>query len=116
MFDGIERMSTVTKEEIAKLPACDVQLVGIEWPRDMVLVLSLVLPDARRAHLTATFARNLRVSLEFDERSGGCPFSWDITYSELPNGEWHVLMDFARNGAVEFDCSDLHYELDTNAA
>jgi hypothetical protein len=109
-------MSTVTKEDIAKLPACDVSLAGIEWRHDMALVLSLVLPDKRRAHLTAKFARHLRVSLEFDERSGGYPLSWDTTYSELPDGEWHVLMDFAHAGAVEFDCSELHFEYDTNAA
>ena len=109
-------MSTVTKQEIAKLPKCDVELAGIEWRHDMALVLSFVLPDKKRARLTGTFARHLRVGLHFDERSGGYPLSWDITYSELPDGEWHVLMDFAHTGAVEFDCSELHFEYDTNAA
>lgn len=109
-------MSALTKEGIVKLPACDVQLAGIEWQPDMALVLTLVLPDNRRAHLTATFARHLRISLEFDERTGGYPMTWDTTYSELPDGGWHVLMDFEHKGAVEFDCSELYFEYVTNAA
>jgi hypothetical protein len=109
-------MSIVTKEELAKLPAGDVRLTGIEWRPDMALVLTFVLPDERRAHLTATFARHLRIGIEFDERSGGYPLTWDTTYSELPNGGWHVLMDFAHTGAVEFDCSELHFEYVTDAA
>jgi len=109
-------MQALTKEEVIKLPACDVQLAGIEWRHDMALVLTLVLPDKRPAQLTATFGRHLRVALEFDERGAGYPLSWDTTYSELPDGEWHVLMDFAHTGAVEFDCSELHFEYVTNAA
>ncbi len=107
-------MSKVTKEEIATLPSCDAELAGIEWRPDMALIMSLILPDNRRAHLTATFARHLRFNLEFDERSGGYPLSWEATYSELPDGEWHVLIDFAHAGAVEFNCSELHFDYDTN--
>ena len=109
-------MQTLTKEEVARLPACDVCLAGIEWLDDMTLVLTLVLPDDRRAHLTATFARHLRISLEFNARSGGLPMTWDTTYSELPHGEWNVLMDFANTGSVEFDCSELHFEYVSNTA
>ena len=109
-------MQALTKEQITKLPAGDVQLTGIEWRHDMDLVLTLVLPGQKRAHLTATFAHHLHVSLEFEERSGGNPLTWDTTYSELPDGGWRVLMDFAGTGAVEFDCAELHFEYDTNDA
>ena len=109
-------MPALTKEEVTQLPACDLQLAGIEWRDDMALVLTLIVPDNRRAQLTATFASHLRVTVEFDERGAGYPLSWDTTYSELPDGGWHVLMDFAHTGAVEFDCSELHFEYVTNAA
>jgi hypothetical protein len=101
-------MQALTKAEITKLPACDVQLEGIEWHGND-LVLTLVVPAKGRAKLTATFAHHLRVTLEFDDQSAGCPLSWDTTYTALPNGDWHVLMDFAHTGAVEFECSQLHF-------
>src|SRR4051812_22798238 len=99
-----------TKEDIAELPACDVKLAGIEWQPSMALVFTLVLPNGRRAHLKATLARHLMVRLEFDERTGRCPMTWDTVYSKLSGNEWHVLMDFAGDGSIEFDCSELHFE------
>jgi hypothetical protein len=108
-------MNIVTKEGIAELPAGDLQLARIEWRPDMSLVLTLLLSDKRRAHLTATFARHLHIGIEFDERSGGYPLTWDTIYSELPAGGWHVLMDFAHAGEVEFDCSELHIDYATGA-
>ncbi len=108
-------MQALTKEEIQKLPRCDVELAGIDWQPDMLLVFTLLLPDGMRARLRGTFARHLNIQLEFDERSGGYPMTWDIIYSKLPDNGWHILMDFAGKGAIEFDCSELHFEYVTNA-
>src|SRR4051812_40600166 len=109
-------MQALSKDEIQKLPSSDVGLDGIEWQPDMILVLTLTLPDGKRARLSGTFARHLRVNLEFDERTGGRPMTWETIYSELPAGEWHVHMDFASKGDIEFDCSELRFEYATNAA
>jgi len=110
-------MQTLTREQIAGLPTGDVYLTAIQWQQhDMALVLMLILPDNRRAQLTATWARGLRVNLEFDAETGGSPFTWHTRYSELPDGQWHVVMDFANTGAVEFDCSALLFEYLTDPA
>jgi hypothetical protein len=94
--------------ELTRRPSDSEKLTG-ETP-------TLILPDRRRARLSGTFARHLRIQLEFDERTGGYPMTWDTTYSELPTSGWHVLMDFAGKGAVEFDCSELCFEYVPNAA
>jgi hypothetical protein len=109
-------MHALAKDEVQKLPRGDVQLAGISWLPDMSLAFTLLLSDGRRARLLCTFAHYVRIRLEFEERAGGYPLSWDIKYSELPDGGWHVLMDFAHTGSVEFDCAELHFEYVTNAA
>ena len=76
----------------------------------MDLVLRLVLPNGRNSLLNATFARHLRVAFEFQERRGGYPLSLDAKYTPLPDGGWHVFIDFAHTGTLEFDCSELHLE------
>ena len=103
-------MHSIKKEGIANLPAGDAQLAAIEWRPDMALVLTFVLSDEGHFDLTATFARHLRIGIEFDERTGGYPLTWDATYSELPDVGWHVLMDFAHTGVIEFVCSELYFE------
>ena len=109
-------MPAITKEDVPKLPRADVELGGIEWLADQRLRLTVVIPDGKIAHLIGTFARHLITDLHFDERTGGRPLTWDITYSELPGKGWHVLMDFAHKGAVEFDCSELQFDYVTNTA
>jgi hypothetical protein len=115
-------MQPLAKEAIATLPNCDVELAGIEWRPDMVLVLTLILPDKersrlKRARFSATYARHLRLNLDFDERTGGYPLTWEITYSysESPHPKWAVFMDFAHKGEIEFDCSELFFEHVTTA-
>ena len=109
-------MQIIAREDIERLPRCDVQLGGIEWLADMSLRLALILPDGHRARLLATFAHQVRIAVQFEERTGGFPLTWDTTYSELADGSWHVLMDFAHTGSVEFNCSELYFEYVTNAA
>ena len=109
-------MHALAKDEVLKLPRGDVQLASINWLSDMSLAFTLLLSDTRQARLVCTFAHHVRIGLEFEERTGGYPLSWDITYSELPDGGWHVLMDFAHTGSVEFDCAELRYEHVTIAA
>jgi hypothetical protein len=109
-------MPALAKDEVQKLPRGDVQLAGISWLPDMSLAFTLLLPDGRQGRLLCTFTRHMRIALEFEVRAGGYPLSWDIVYSELPGGGWHVLMDFAHTGSAEFDCAELHFEYVTNAA
>ena len=109
-------MPALTKDEVQKLPAGDVQLAGLSWLPDMSLALALLLPGGRQARLLCTFAHHVRIGLEFEERTGGYPLSWDVTYSELPDGGWHVLMDFAHTGSVELDCAELHFDYVTTVS
>lgn len=109
-------MRALTTDETQQLPRGDVELAGISWLPDMSLVFTLLPPCGRHARLVCIFAHHVRIALEFEDRVGGCPLSWDITYSELPGSGWHVLMDFAQAGSVEFDCSELHFEYLKNAA
>lgn len=107
-------MRPLTKEEVLKFPGSDVQLAGIEWLDDGALRLTLVLPGAEKrvARLTCSFASQLNIELHFKERFGGRPLTWDTTFAEIPGSGWHVLLDFAGapDGAVGFDCADIHLE------
>jgi len=107
-------MQAAIKEQLLKIPTSDVSLIGIEWLKDGSLRITLELPgaDKRVACLTCSFASALNVDLQFKERSGGRPMTWDTTFAELPDGGWHVLLDFAGTPrqVIEFGCSDIYIE------
>ena len=103
-----------TEEQLLKLPKCDVELAGIEWLADGGLLLTLLLQgaDRRVARLSCSFASGLSIDLQFKERTGGRPMTWDTAFTVTPNGGWHVVFDFAGapRRVMEFDCSAIHLE------
>ena len=104
-------MVTLSQVNLTLIPVSDVELASIDWRPDMSLSLSLFFPDKRSGRLVATFARHLKMSLDYDERSGGRPMTFDTRFSELGEGSgWRVLFDFAGAGSIAFDCSDLLFE------
>lgn len=109
-------MTLLTEDQVLSLPRCDVELLAIEWLADQALRLSLLLPDKRVVRTTFAFARQLKTDIRFPERTGGRPLTWDISFSRLPSDGWHVLLDFASQGNIEFDCSELHAEVQDDTA
>src|SRR5712675_1971429 len=107
-------MQTATKDQLLKMPTSDVSLMSIEWLEDGSLRLTLELPGAEKrvARLTCSFASALSIDFSFRERVGGRPMTWDTTFAELPDGSWHLLLDFAGSPkqAIEFGCSDILLE------
>jgi hypothetical protein len=107
-------MQSATKDQLLKMPTCDVSLMSIEWLADGSLRLTLELPGAeqRVARLTCSFAAALQIDFSYKEQVGGRPMTWDATFAELPDGSWHVLLDFAGSPkqAIEFGCSDIQLE------
>ncbi len=48
----------------------------------------------------------LQISLDFPERTGGSPLTWNAAFVEDSNGTWRVDMDFADRGSVGFTCNE----------
>jgi hypothetical protein len=98
-------MLLLTQDAIPQFPHCDVQLSGIEWLPDCALRLNLLLPDNRTGWLACAWIRELRIDLDFGKNSG-MEMTLDITYSQQ-GAKWHVLMNFAGAGSIEFGCDEV---------
>jgi hypothetical protein len=107
-------MQSATKDQLLKMPTSDVRLWSIEWLAEGSLRLTLELPGAEKrvVRLTCRFAAALNIDFSYKEGVGGRPMTWDTTFAELPDGNWHVLLDFAGSPkqTIEFGCSDIQLE------
>jgi hypothetical protein len=97
---------------IPELPRSDVELSGIEWLPNCGLRLSLILPDQQIVQLICSWIAQLRINLDFG-RNSGKTLTWDIEYTKRAES-WHVLMDFADEGVIEFDCNEIRLQDSSN--
>ena len=103
--------NSATDERLARMNWSDVSLVGMTWVeegRDVVLHL-LVPPSDQRLDLACRWARSLRVTLEFEEDTGGYALSWDGDVKRRDDGAWKVALDFAGAGKVSLVCQELAF-------
>src|SRR5690606_23898353 len=83
-YDGLERGSFWARVRVAievaeSIRWCDVRMVGFAWfeaGKSVLLTLHL-LPDERKAYLLCRWAELVKINLEFGDRDGGSPFSWE---------------------------------------
>ena len=108
-------MSGLSKEQLAELSWCDVELRGITWiegGRDLQFELQPPssgrgTSEKSRRTLCARWVRGLRVDLHQAEDAGGYPLTWDVVFEQERPGVWSVQFDFGSAGSVSFKCSEL---------
>lgn len=98
-------------EQVAQMNWSDVSLAGISWVeegRDVVLHL-LLPPSDKKLNLVCRWARKLRVTLEFDDNTGGYALSWEAEVKRREDQAWEVAFDFAGAGSVSLVCQELEF-------
>ena len=101
-------MRLLTNKQISEFPHSDVELTGIEWLPDCGLRLTVVLTDHHTVWLVCNWISRLQVNMDFGQNSGGA-MTWDIDYLKQAAG-WHICMDFASVGSIDFDCQEIHLD------
>lgn len=86
---------------------CDMRLWAVRWEADgRDVVLAVELGDGTRAELRCTWATEL--VLEIGKGSqGGPPLSWDGSIVATPDGRYDVSFDFASDGDLSLQCSEV---------
>ncbi len=97
----------------ANLGWCDLSLRSLAWVeggRD--LELTFLRPESAKSAgrvriVRATWVGALQVSLEFPPNAGRCPLTWDASFEKQEDGRWSIEFDFAGDGRIAFQCSEL---------
>lgn len=89
-------------------PCCDVHLLCFEWLKQYCGVqLKLGVPNLEKSLvMTCDQVSGLKIDLDLS-KSGGSPLTWEITYTKNLDNRWDILLDFASDGKIRFQCSTL---------
>ena len=108
-------MSGLSKNQLAELSWCDVELRSMSWVeggRDLLFELWPPSPGStagEQPHHTicARWVTGLRIDLHQPKEVGGYLLTWDVVIEQEPEGVWLVQFDFGSTGFVSFQCNEL---------
>jgi hypothetical protein len=88
-------------------PICDATLVAFAWERDgFDLTIELAMQEGARRY-NFTWVDHLSISIQQQPKGPSQPLSWEGNAERLPGGRLSVLLDFADQGAISFECNDI---------
>jgi len=96
------KLSNETKEDFI---LCDAALQVIAWINDgRDIELKLILADDNTAILRCSWVDSLEMDIHSKTREIGIGFTWE-TQVEKKADRWQIILDFASNGIIKFECS-----------
>lgn len=82
--------------------------MALAWENDGGdLVIQLALAGGATRRFTFTWVDRLSVSIVQQPEGPSQPFSWDGNAERLPGGRVKVILDFAHQGAITFECQEI---------
>jgi hypothetical protein len=102
-------MSVIPPETFG--PLGDATLLSLAWEQDgRDLVISLKLPEGATRRFTFTWVDQLSVSIQQQEKGPSQPFSWNGGAEPLSDGRVKVVLDFAQQGEISFQCNEIIFD------
>jgi hypothetical protein len=102
----------VREEDVQRAPWCDVELEGLSWTnegRDMAFAIrfpDIVAVPSPRMTLHCRLASGLCVNITRRENVGGRLLTWTTMFERTDVG-WAVTFDFAADGRISLQCSEI---------